>query len=51
LAAYSVGYHNGPECESCGFNYCHHCTKEVPPCPRPRPELLELLVQAAKTKR
>lgn len=23
--AYADGNHNGPECELCGFSYCHHC--------------------------
>ena len=26
--AYSVGYHNGPRCKKCGFEFCHHCTTE-----------------------
>lgn len=23
--AYESGYHNGPECETCGFFFCKHC--------------------------
>lgn len=23
--AYAEGNHNGPECELCGFSFCHHC--------------------------
>lgn len=49
--AYSIGYHNGPECESCGFSYCIHCTSRITKCPRPIPELLDVLVQAVKIKR
>lgn len=23
--AFAVGYHNGPQCDRCGFSYCEHC--------------------------
>jgi hypothetical protein len=22
------GYHNGPECEVCGYAFCEHCKRE-----------------------
>lgn len=29
------GYHNGPRCKKCGFEFCHHCKSEweIPHCP------------------
>jgi predicted nucleic acid binding AN1-type Zn finger protein len=32
--AYSQGYHNGPECEKCGYHFCEHCRDE-PDCDCP----------------
>ena len=34
IFAYSVGYHNGPECKKCGYSFCHHCRSEfdIPKC-------------------
>ena len=26
--AFESGFHNGPECEDCGFNFCEHCSPE-----------------------
>jgi hypothetical protein len=25
--------HNGPGCQLCGQGWCHHCQKEIKPCP------------------
>ena len=32
--ALSSGYHNGPRCKKCGYEFCHHCLSEweIPPC-------------------
>ena len=24
----SAGFHNGPKCADCGFEFCHHCNPE-----------------------
>jgi hypothetical protein len=26
--AYSSGFHNGPRCKKCGYEFCKHCTSE-----------------------
>lgn len=35
------GYHNGPECEDCGYGRCVHCNcgDEIPNCPNDQAEL------------
>ena len=36
MAADCEGYHNGPKCIDCGFEFCYHCDREgkyIPPCP------------------
>lgn len=49
----SEGYHNGPRCESCGYEFCEHCTplSRIPKCPSPVPGLLEKLSEIAAMKR
>jgi hypothetical protein len=47
------GYHNGPECETCGYGFCMHCTsvETIPKCTVPAtPELLEALRLVAEAK-
>ena len=36
IFAYEIGYHNGPRCVNCGYEFCHHCLSEfnIPKCPR-----------------
>ena len=28
IFAYEMGYHNGPKCERCFKEFCHHCNPE-----------------------
>jgi hypothetical protein len=53
LFALSEGFHNGPECDSCGYSFCHHCTplSEIPDCTRPVPELRGELSRIVRLKR
>lgn len=34
IFAYESGFHNGPKCKNCGFEFCHHCLNEmeIPVC-------------------
>ena len=29
IFAYSNGYHNGPKCINCGYEFCQHCKCEI----------------------
>lgn len=29
FAASCDGYHNGPKCENCGFEFCRHCNPDA----------------------
>lgn len=33
-SAFNEGYHNGPKCKNCGFEFCEHCflEEELPVC-------------------
>lgn len=52
-AIYETGYHNGPRCESCGYEFCEHCTslKRIRKCPSPMPGLLERTSELVRFKR
>lgn len=28
IFAYEEGFCNGPECQKCGYSFCHHCNPE-----------------------
>lgn len=34
--AHGSGFHNGPECEACGYGRCVHCNSgdKIPECPK-----------------
>lgn len=51
IFALSEGYHNGPECASCGYSYCQHCTSRITKCPSPKEGLLDALVEVVLVKR
>lgn len=52
FATTSGEYHNGPECETCGYGFCEHCTHEIPKCSMPAgPDLAEKLAEVATLKR
>lgn len=33
IFALSDDIHNGPRCANCGYDFCHHCTDTIEPCP------------------
>lgn len=35
IFGFSAGYHNGPRCVKCGYEFCHHCQSgPLTDCPK-----------------